>query len=457
MKSMRKLCACLGLIQVLSSNAGEAAAPRASAPDVRRDATVEAVERVMPSVVNIATEEVVPIRDPMENLFREFFDPYWRHRQPNTQYSLGSGVIIDEEGYVLTNFHVVSRARRVWVTLSNGRDFEADKITGNSSTDVALVRIRARNTERFTPVRFAADDDLLLGETVLALGNPFGLGASVSKGILSSRSRRPPSDAPLDILDWLQTDASINPGNSGGPLINLKGELIGINVAVLNQAQGIGFAIPIKRVAERISEIFSPEWLDSLWFGARVRPSALPLVLTEVQPESPAELAGLRAHDVVVKVNDREPRSFVDFVNLLRAAGEKREISVVVRRGRDTKTVAVRQIPERAFFNADLIQRKLGVSVAEVTGGLARRLGLTEGHGLLIENVERGSAAELAKVQRGMIVTSIDGQSADALIRSAKRLHTKRKGDKARLELLVPVQRGASYGYTQGIVELAVR
>src|SRR5262245_19321000 len=107
--------------------------------DVRRDATVEAVAKVMPSVVNVATEEVVPVRDPLENLFRDFFDPYYRHRQPNTQFSLGSGVIIDEEGFVLTNFHVVNRARRIWIKLSDGREYECEKITGTSFSDVALL------------------------------------------------------------------------------------------------------------------------------------------------------------------------------------------------------------------------------------------------------------------------------------------------------------------------------
>src|SRR5213593_907085 len=213
---------------------------RAAEPDARRDATVEAVKKVMPSVVNIATEEVVPIRDPMENLFREFFDPYYRHRQPNTQFSLGSGVIIDEEGYIVTNFHVVGRARRVWVRLYDGRELEADKVAVSPSTDVALIRIRAKAGEKFKAIRFAADDDLLLGETVIALGNPFGLGGSVSKGILSSKSRRAEveGDEQLQLPDWLQTDASINPGNSGGPLINLRGEVIGINVAILREGQG---------------------------------------------------------------------------------------------------------------------------------------------------------------------------------------------------------------------------
>src|ERR1044072_7929908 len=142
-------------------------------PDLRRDATVEAVQRVMPCVVNIATEAGLPIRDPLENLFREFFDPYHRNRPPDAQFSLGSGVIIDEEGFVLTNFHVVGHASRVWVKLADGREYQADKLVGTSFADVALVKIRGKKGEKFSAVKFAGDDDLLLGETVLALGNPF--------------------------------------------------------------------------------------------------------------------------------------------------------------------------------------------------------------------------------------------------------------------------------------------
>src|SRR5207342_805516 len=166
----------------------------------------------------------------------------------------------------------------------------------SSSTDVALIKIRAKSGEKFTAVKFGADDDLLLGETVLALGNPFGLGGSVTKGILSSKSRRPPSETmPLDVPDWLQTDAAINPGNSGGPLVNLRGDLIGVNVAVYREGQGISFAIPVRRITAALAEMYSPETLQSLWFGARVKPGQFPLTVASVQSESPAAKAGLRA------------------------------------------------------------------------------------------------------------------------------------------------------------------
>src|SRR5437667_5468034 len=318
----------------------------AAEADVRRDATVEAVERVMPCVVNIATETVVALQDPLENLFREFFGPYYRNRPPNAQYSLGSGVIIDEEGFVLTNFHVVGHASRVWVKLSDGREYEADKLVGTSFRDLALVKIRAKEGEKFHAVTFAADDDLLLGETVLALGNPFGLGGSVSRGILSSKSRRPAMEnEPLDVLDWLQTDAAINPGNSGGPLVNLRGELVGLNVAMYREGQGIGFAIPIKRISAALGEIYSPEILEKMWFGARIRPHGAPLQVMSVQIESPAGKAGLRAGDEILQVNGKAPRSFIDFTHELLDAKDQRDLSLMVRRDTERRTIKVRMVP----------------------------------------------------------------------------------------------------------------
>src|SRR3954469_2559693 len=200
-----------------------------SEPDIRRDATVIAVEEVMPSVVNIATETIVHVRDPFEDVFRQFWDPYHRRQPPNSQYSLGSGVVIDEAGYVLTNDHVVRRADKIAVKFASGTNvYDATVVASDAKSDVALLRLKARSGEKFHAIKLAREDDLLLGETVLALGNPYGLGGSVSRGILSSRSRTVPKEgSPLDIPNWLQTDAPINPGNSGGPLVNLRGELIG--------------------------------------------------------------------------------------------------------------------------------------------------------------------------------------------------------------------------------------
>ncbi|HKQ38420.1 MAG TPA: trypsin-like peptidase domain-containing protein, partial [Verrucomicrobiae bacterium] len=425
--------------------------------DIRRDATVEAVQRVMPAVVNVATETVIQVHDPIEQLFRDFFDPYYRRRAPNTQHSLGSGVIIDEEGYVLTNFHVVNRASRVWVKLYDGREYECEKISETSLTDLALLKIKTKKDEKFSAVKFAEDDDLLLGETVLALGNPFGLGGSVTRGILSSKSRRPATEnEPLDVMDWLQTDASINPGNSGGALINLRGELIGINVAMYREGQGIGFAIPVKRIAAAMADIYSPEELESLWFGARVRPGTTPLQVMSVQLESPAGKAGLRAGDLILQVNGKPPRSFMEFIRQLRDTKDREDLVLSIQRGNEKRKLTMHLQPEKDFFNAELIRKKTGATLQEMTPELAEGLGMNW-RGLLVSGVDRGSAAAEAELQRGMVITGIDGQGIADIRTAAKRLYTKAKGDKVIMDIVMPRHRGAYVQYFQGRAELTIR
>jgi S1-C subfamily serine protease len=439
-----------------------AAATGASTPtsetDPRRDVVVNAVQKVMPCVVNIATEEVVAVRDPLEDIFREFFDPYYRRSPRNTQYSLGSGVIIDEEGFVLTNFHVVNRARRIWVKLSDGREYECEKVSSTQLSDVALLRIKAKEGDKFSAVKFAADDDLLVGETVLALGNPFGLGGTVTRGILSSMSRRPPREnEQLDVLDWLQTDAAINPGNSGGPLVNLRGEMIGLNVAIYREAQGIGFAVPIKRVAAAISEIYSPEWVAKLWFGARVRPAGLPLQVTSVQTESPAGKAGLRPGDLISQLNGKPPRSFTDFIKQLIDIKDDADVTLTVQRDTEKRTVKVRQVPEDTFFNADMIRKKLGLSVQELSPELAVGMGLGRLEGLLIGGVDRGGSGPSSGLDRGMLITALDDQRTSSIVTAAKLLYGKRKGEKVKLDLIVPRQHGPFLQLRQFVAEVAVK
>lgn len=419
---------------------------------MRRDATVAAVERVLPSVVNIATEEIVEYRDPVEPMFREFWGPYYRRQQPNTQYSLGSGVIIDEDGYVLTNLHVVRRANRVWVKLADGREFQAQPIVGTTRSDVALLKLITPNNEKFTAVRFGRDDDLLLGETVLAMGNPFGLGGSVARGILSSKNRRATKDEePLDVADWLQTDAPINFGNSGGPLVNLRGELIGLNVATHREGQGIGFAIPIKQVAEALSEIFVPEVTRSLQFGARIRSGPYPLTIAAVEPAGPAEAAGLKTGDEIVTVNGKSPRHFIECIELL-GDSPRREASLVVRRNQERRNVTVRLVPL-----AEVIRQKLGVLVRELTADLAKTSGFKSGSGLLIEQIDSDGPASRVRLQPGHLITGIDHQSTVNLLSAANAVAGKRSGDRAELTLLVRQQRGALARLSEASVAVRVR
>jgi serine protease Do len=444
------------------------AAPAVAAPaaDIRRDATVEAVQRAMPAVVNIRTETIVERHDPFEQLFQGFWGPSNRRPRTETTFSLGSGVIIDEDGWVLTNFHVVSRATKVFVRLADGKEYEAERIVGTSFTDVALLKILNPKGEKFSTIKFAPDDDLLLGETVIALGNPFGLGGSVSKGILSSKSRRPPAEnEPLEVEDWLQTDAAINPGNSGGPLINLRGDLIGVSVAVYREGQGISFAIPVRRVSAALAEMYSPETLHSLWFGARVRPGIFPLTIASVQPESPAGKAGLRAGDQIVEVNGKIPKRFIEFVRELVAAGTNKPVSLEVQRGGSRQSSSVRLVRESTFFNSDLVRRKIGLKVDELTPQVASRLGLGDKRGVIINDVEEGSPAAEAGLQKNMIITTVDGQvtwhdrqPAPSYVPVAKALYAKAKGDKSQFEVIVPVRIGRSgIQFHQAKVEVVVR
>ena len=411
--------------------------------DIRRDAAVAAIELVMPSVVNIATETIFESHEWYDVWRRQFYGVPLPQAK---SISLGSGVIIDEDGYLLTNFHVVKGARRIQVKLWDGREYEAERVTQTSTSDLALLQIKAKPGERFKAIKFAHDDDLLLGETVLALGNPFGLGGSVTKGILSSKNRRPPTGTgPLDIEDWLETDAAINPGNSGGPLVNLRGELIGLNVAVSQQTEGmgLGFSIPIKQVSVALSRFFRPESVDSLWFGAQLKASPGPLLITAVQPGSPAARAGLKENDQVVQVNGVVPNGIISFSRLLgKAAGQ--ETRLVVTRGGQRFSASVHLLPL-----AELFRQRVGLTFHELDAATAGRVGLQAGDALVIDEVEAESPAARAGLQKGNLfrVVGADGQISGDLHIAAEVLQEKKKGDSVRLHVVA--RREVAPGYVE--------
>ena len=429
---------------------------RAAEMDVRRDATVEAVQKVMPCVVNIRTENMVESRDPFDDLFQQFFNPY--HRRPQQSgFSLGSGVIIDEDGYILTNLHVVRRARRIQVKLSDeagGGEYEVQPIVGTTLTDVALLKIVPKKPgEKFKAVKFAKDDDLLLGETVIALGSPFGLGGSVSRGILSSKRRAiPKENEPLNIPNWLQTDASINPGNSGGPLVNLRGELIGLNVAIAAEGQGIGFAIPIKQLGEALADIFVPE-TDARWFGASVGVGSSPLKVISVETASPADKAGLRVGDQIVQVDGKSPKGFIEFNQWLRNNSQQ-TFALTVQRGAQRQNLSVTVIPFQ-----QLIRQKLGLDAQEIRDeDLANRLGLNTLAGLAIAGAEKKGPADQAGIRPGYVITEINGKPVPDFLNAMPKLANLKTGEPVKLTLLIPQLRGNFLaGYQQGTVTLKAR
>jgi S1-C subfamily serine protease len=425
-----------------------------TAADIRRDATVAAVEKVLPTVVNIGTL-TVERADPYEQMLREFFG--YRRRAPDTLYSSGSGVIIDEEGWVLTNYHVVRDAVRIRITIAGStQPIDARIASISEANDLALLRLEAGPGQRFHSVPFAADDDLLLGETVLALGNPYGLGGSVSRGILSSKTRRPERDGEVMAPeDWLQTDASINPGNSGGPLINLRGELIGLNVAILANAQGIGFAIPVKRITAALAQMFSPEATHGLWFGATVRGSRPPIRITDVQRGSPADAAGLEPGDEILALNGEPTRSFLDFYKAFGdEAGPAR--LTLLRDGR-RRECTVHLVAERAVFNVDYLRRRLGLSLEPVPDDIQRQLRLDLSRAMLIGAVEEDGPAAKAGIVRGQIVTEIEGQPASDLISVGRALNRRRSGDRVLLDILSARRRGMLLQLSEGQADVRLR
>lgn len=427
------------------------------AADHRQTPTVKAVQTVMPSVVNIATETIVEVRDPFTEMRRLFFGDYYSRQPTQTTKSLGSGVIIDEEGYLLTNEHVVRRADKIWVKVG-GSEYPASRIAGDAAIDVALVKIDAPKGKKFKAVTMAGDDDLMLGETVIALGNPFGLGGSISRGILSSKSRRQPmEDQPLDIRDWLQTDAAINPGNSGGPLINLNGELIGLNVAVYGEGEGIGFAIPIRRVREGISRFLSPEKTSSVWFGARINPDRSGMRVSEVEPNSPAALAGLKVGDHVEAINGKKPRSFVDFMSKLLGTSVKDPVRFTVSRKGATRNINVKLIREQDFFDNDLLDRTLGLQVMPNNPQMARRMNLPPYPGFVITDVQKDGPADQAGLEPGFVIQAVDENLPYNVVELSKYVFRKDRGDQLSIDVIFKDVQGRFRFFRQGRTKVRVK
>ncbi len=419
--------------------------------DIRRDAVVEAVAKALPSVVNVATESVVQSSDPFDAVFREF---YGLAPRSETRSSIGSGVIITPDGYLLTNLHVVNHASRIQVKLSDeagGGEYDVEpNYTVVPHSDVAVLKIVPHHKgETFTAAPFAKDDDLLLGETVIALGNPFGLGVSVSRGILSSKRRAiPKENENLTQENWLQTDALINPGNSGGPLIDTRGNLIGINVAIMAGAQGIGFAIPIKEVRQALGEIFVPE-TASRWMGAKVVTSG-PVVVDSVEAGSPSDRAGLRRGDQIVALDGHDPGDFVSFYRSLRESSSmKHDLTAL----RDGKRVNL-SLQLEGF--AEFFRERLGASLAEITPPLADRLGVSSG--LLVSAVDDDGPAARAGLRENMVIDQIDGSSIEDYYHAFLVLDPLKHGDVVEVAALAPRVHGdVILGYRQGVTKLKLR
>jgi serine protease Do len=389
------------------------------------------VKATKPCVVNISTTTVVrglDVRGKLDNGLRDFFgdeliEKYFGDlpTREYTQKSLGSGFLIDREGYILTNNHVVEKASSIKVKLSDGKEYDAKVVGKDGKTDIALIRINARSG---LPVAIMGDSDKLeVGDWVVAIGNPYGLDHTVTMGIVSAKGRVI-GQGPYD--DFIQTDASINPGNSGGPLFNLKGEVVGISSAIFSGGQGIGFAIPIKIAKTLLPQLKSKGKIVRGWLGVVVQKVTPELahsfglkgsegaLVSDVTDGSPAVKADIRRGDVIlsfdgkkIKEMDQLPRTVAEtevgkkvIVGIVRDGKHLDIPAVVAEIADEAREVQPRKGPE--------IEKNLGIVVQNITPDIARHLGVKDRKGVIVTDIQPGSPAEDGDLRPGDIIKEIN-------------------------------------------------
>ena len=405
----------------------------AATPPTRRNEVVAVVEKVSPAVVNISAEQTVRRQATVfDQLFGDFGSGSPRRYKTK---SLGSGIVINGSGVILTNDHVVSGASKIVATTKAGQEYECEVVGSDRDNDVAVLRVKgAHGTLPMLPMGNSAD--ILIGETVIAIGNPFGLSNTVTAGVVSALGRTVPEEGSQRVFtDFIQTDASINPGNSGGPLVNIDGEMIGINTAIVGGASGIGFAIPIDRARRIVEDILHFGSVRPAWIGVRGRtatsrpgsegkPSGFRV--TYVDPGSPAARAGIEKDDVITEVAGRPVSSRNDFDTALSSAVPGKLISLALRNGGSPRKVSLRAAEPPPSLWSQVLRQDVGIQVAPERGALR------------ITQVARGSAAARAGLEPGDAVVGLNGEA----VRSEKDAATILNRDFNRTTLLMTVARG---------------
>ena len=387
------------------------------------------VKRTAPAVVNVfVTRRARQFRSPFagDPMFDRFFGRGFGVPRERMQNSLGSGVIVAAEGIVVTNYHVIKGRgeAEIRVVLTDKREFDAEVMLTDEKTDLAVLRLRARG-ERFPFLRFENSDELEVGDLVLAIGNPFGVGQTVTSGIISAKARTAVGRSSEQF--FLQTDAAVNPGNSGGALVDMNGRLVGINTAIFSRSggsNGIGFAIPANLVRVVVNSAMRGGRVERPWLGARLskmdrdKAAALGLDRTvgvfveQVYRTGPARDAGLREQDVIISVNGREvadPRAFNYRFTTLGVGGEAS--LVIMRNGRRiSRRVALQTVPGGDEINTFVLRGQhpfSGASIAEITPALAEQLRLKDLEGVVVIEVPRRSYAGSLGLRQGDVILQI--------------------------------------------------
>jgi Do/DeqQ family serine protease len=395
--------------------------------DSRRETPVViAVKRVSPAVVNISSEFEVRARSnpfsghlmnpQFDSFFKDFFDR--EQEQKYKRSSLGSGVIIDgPRGFVLTNAHVLAETGTIRVILKDEREFEAQIVGADSDSDLAVLRIDS-NTP-LPAIEMGNSDNLMIGETVIAIGNPFGFSNTVTTGVISALNRSIRAEN-SEYHDFIQTDASINPGNSGGPLLNINGELIGINTAIYEKAQGIGFAIPINKARRIVSDLITHGEVIQSWIGTTVQaldarithylqlPDITGVLVRTVANKSPAETAGILEGDIILFLGKRKILTPGDFQSALREYTEGQMIPVRLWRKGTEKTLSVRAAVFPMQQALELAFTLLGIRVENRNTGGAIYRGRNSADGVIISELLNSSYLARIGARPGDIIKKID-------------------------------------------------
>jgi serine protease Do len=385
-------------------------------------------EKASPSVVNIRTEKVNKdggrvyrhfFKGPDNSPFKDFFDRNLRRPEQETrkQQSLGSGFIIDKSGYIVTNNHVIADSDSIFVILQNDEEYEAKIIGRDPKTDIALIKIETKTN--LPVLKLGNSDQLKIGQWVVAIGNPFGLEHTVTAGIVSAKGRVIGS-GPYD--NFIQTDASINPGNSGGPLLNIKGEVVGINTAIIQRAQGIGFAIPASMASKIIEQLKENGSVSRGWLGVRIQEITKELaeyyglnesrgvLITDAFKDNPAYEAGIRANDILTEVEGKAVESSRDLINIV--ANAKPGSTVVIKGLREGKAMS---------FNVKIVKRNdsqfassingfnaLGMKLSDLTMEYGNKLGFNSNNGVVVNEISPDAMAFKKGIRKGDVILEVN-------------------------------------------------
>lgn len=427
----------------------------------RQSAIVQAAQKVGPAVVSISVMQVRVVREqPFLSPFAdEFWDRFFRPREYKEKvYSIGSGFIINPDGYILTNAHVVQGADELMVTLTSGEQHEGKVLGLDEASDLAVVKIDAGN---LPSAELGNSGDLIIGEWAIAIGNPFGYllddpNPTVTVGVISAVNRNIKRErGQVQIYrKMIQTDAAINPGNSGGPLVNAYGEVIGINTFIFTTSrgsEGIGFAIPINRAKTLLSDLIEHGRIIPAWIGLRVQEvnpilaqsldleRAEGIIVSSVEKDSPAEKAGLKMKDVIIQVDDQKIRSLSDWEDMAYLVRAKQSLEITFKRGDKTINTSLKAEPLPAHAAASSAT-DLGITVANITPSVAYRLGTNDRRGVVIAGVDKGGRAHQAGLGVGDIIRQINDQRVSDVGDYEKLIKAKKEED--RLVLLVERQGG---------------